>query len=165
MKERGIDAGRIGAIALAVLAAGVSVLLGVHYRQLDAELTSQRQVFAQAKNGGAVAIANRLALPPNRRLAVCNDSSSNTTISSVAAVYIGQSGKPEIYSGANEQWRTWSVPARSRLALGATDWDGSALFYAMNVSNADKSQLLAGVSDDLRSGCIRLPAEGPRQSN
>ena len=162
MKERG--SGRIGAMSLAAIAGAVAVLLGFRYTQLGAQIRSQSQDFAQARGRGAVAIANRLALPPNRQLAVCNDTPLDATIAAVTSVYIGQSGKPATYSSANERWRTWSIPAGSRLAFDAPGWDGSALFYAIDVDNSGTNQLLAGISDDLSGGCIRLREDSARSN-
>ena len=152
-----------GAIALNVFAAAAIALMSTRYVQLRSELVATNHSLVETRSRVSSAVSNRLALPPNRRLTVCNGGDVDATISAVTANYIDGKGKPATYNSAGDDGRTWTIAARSRLTLDAmeasgTPWDGSVIFYAMDVVSAGKSQLLAGTSEDLKDGCIRLSA-------
>jgi hypothetical protein len=163
MKASGRSGGKAGALALASLAVLALVVLGARQWQLRVELRTASGELAQAKQRAAEGTYNRLALPPNRKLTVCNVSGSDMTIASVGAVYMDSVGRPVTFNSASSQWRTWKIPAGATRSLDAAEaggagWDGSTVFYAMEIDGQGGSRLVSGTSGDLKSGCIRLDA-------
>jgi hypothetical protein len=144
-----------------VLGVAAVTFMAARYVQLHGELTAVDHSLAETRSHAASAISNRLALPPNRRLAVCNGGDGDAIISALTANYIDGKGTPVTYNSASGEGHTWKIAAGSRLTLDAVDagvpvWDGMAIFYAMDVVSAGKSRLLTGTSEDLKNGCIQL---------
>jgi hypothetical protein len=152
---------RAGAIVLNVIGVVAIALMAARCMQLHGELAAAAQSLAETRSQTALAVSNRFALPPNRQLAVCNGGDTDATISAVTANFIDDKGKPATYNSASGEGHTWKIAARSRITLedaeaGAPVWNGSAIFFALDVVSAGKSRLLAGTSEDLKSGCIQL---------
>jgi hypothetical protein len=153
--------GKAGAIVLIVFSLVALAVLGTRQVQLQDELRDENATLVQSRNRAAAAAFDRLALPPNRKLTVCNQSGKDLTISALTAVYIDKEGRPSTFNSAINQWHAWRIQAGSTEMLGLDDepgagWDGSALFYAIEVSGEHGTELLSGTSDDLKGGCIRL---------
>jgi hypothetical protein len=166
MHKSGQSRARAGAIVLNVFGVAAIALMAARYVQLHGEFAAADHSLAETRSHAALAISNRLALPPNRRLAVCNEGDTDATISALTSNYIDGKGKPVTYNSASGEGHTWKIAAGSRLILedveaGAPVWDGSAIFYAIDVVSAGKSRLLAGTSEDLKSGCIQLATGKP----
>ena len=159
MTIRTQSGGRTAALTLAALAALTCAVLAVRCLRLQADLGAERRRLDDAKNQTVQATFDRLALPPNQKIAVCNRSGSDITVSALTAVYIDAEGKPETFNSASDRWRTWTVPAgatRNLDAAGDAGWDGSAVFYAMDTTGGGQERLLTGTSADLKNGCIEL---------
>lgn len=165
MHNSGQNGERAGALVLNIVGAAAIALVAARYAQLHSQLAVAARSLAQTQSRAAFAVSNGLALPPNRRLTVCNADATEATISALTANYIDAKGRPVTYNSASGDGRTWKIAAGSRVALddveaGVPVWDGSVIFYAFDVVSAGKSRLLAGTSEDLKDGCIQLPAGG-----
>lgn len=162
--------GNTGALALIALALTVIAALAVRCAQLQSYVSTESASLAQLQKRDALAAFDRFTLPPNRKLSVCNESAKEVTISALTAVYIDAHGNPATFNSASDQWRVWKIPAGSTRSLslassGSPAWDGSAVFFAMDIGSGNADQLVAGTSADLRSGCLRLPARITAEDN
>jgi hypothetical protein len=160
--------GKAGGILFAILSLVASGLLAVRYYRLRAEVIAQHDMLAWSRNRAALATLDSFSLPPNRKMAVCNHSGEVSAITALTAFYTDSHGKLQIFNSGSNQWHTWAISAGSNQKLnlakdGATIWDGSVVFYAMDIGHSGgqqgKTQLLSGTSDDLVSGCISLPSQ------
>lgn len=161
-RQPGQDGGsRAVPIVLIVFSLLAIALLAARDARLQAGLRAENEALAEARNREANAVFDRLDLPPNRRLTVCNASKNDLTISALTAIYIDAGGRSAIFNSASHQWRTWRIPSNAgerELAAPESGWDGSAVFFAMDVESDGKRRLISGTSDDLAGGCIRLSA-------
>lgn len=153
--------GNISALVLAVLALAASGCLAVRFVALRAELMRETRALEQTKSLAAKAALDTFALPANRKLAVCNASGADATITAVAAFYTDREGVLRNFNSAANQWPVWTLAANSTRKIdfssgGTEAWDGSVLFYAIDVTVEGGNRLLSGTSDDLKSGCIAL---------
>lgn len=159
MSGRGRQPGMGGAVALLVISAAVCAFLGVRLVSLHGREAQAQRRLSEVRGRAALSTLDSMTLPVNRPMAVCNDADRPLTVTAVAATYWDGEGKLQNFSSAAAQWHTWQVGGREsqKLALSGepdSSWDGSAVFYAMDVSRDGRSALLAGTSDDLRDGCI-----------
>jgi hypothetical protein len=168
--EAGARVGTASAIVLAILALAASGFLVARYVVLREELRRASAALELKKSRAATAALDAFALPANRKLAVCNTSGAEATITAVAAFYTDREGVLRNFNSAASQWPTWTVAANATRKIdfsprGVQVWDGSVLFYAMDVTVQGQSRLLSGTSDDLKTGCIALAGEKAGRGN
>lgn len=161
---------RVTAIGLFACSALAVAMLAARAVQLQRELNRDTVYLAQQHNRAATSALNRLSLPPARPLAVCNDSSLAITIPVLTAVYSGPRGAFVTYNSASDNWRSWNISAGSvekfaHPGAAAGGWDGSAIFFAVDVVVGDTQRMLAGTSGDLAGGCLHITAAKVRQDN
>lgn len=101
-----------------------------------------------------------LSLLQNGRLAVCNQTSDKITIDSLTVTYRDQN-RYRTFNTAFHDYATWEVPAGARLKLALRRgedviWDGSVLFYSMNLTYKGNDYLVAGTWSEIQEGCIAL---------
>jgi hypothetical protein len=158
----------IGLFACSALAVAALVARAV---QLRSELKDETAHLAQQRSRTATSTLNRLSLPPARALAVCNDSSAELKVAVVTAVYLDPHGSLASQNSASEDWRSWTIPAGSKERFAdaglaqTTGWDGTAVFYAIDVASGDTQRMFSGTSGDLADGCIHITAERMRGGN
>lgn len=163
MRESG-NSQKIAAILMLLASLAASAVLAVRWRNLHAELQTANEKQAVSTNRAALATFDNVSLPTNRRLTVCNNSLEEATVSAVTAFYWDANGKLKNFNSAKNQWHTWRISAGATQPLSLIEangagWDGSVVFYAMDIHRQGKDSLLSGTSEDLKSGCIRA-AEG-----
>jgi len=147
------------AIAVIIISLAASATLAVRTDTLQADVQKATVTLAESKHKAALAIIDSGSLPPNRGLTICNSWPETATISALTASYWDRQGKLRTFNSAKHEWHTWEVPAGATKSialaeLNGSGWDGSVVFYAMDLSNHGKGTLLSGTSDDLKSGCI-----------
>ena len=154
---------KIAAISLVILSLTACGLLMAQCYRLRGEAGSAKEALAQSRNRAALTTLDSFSLPLNRKMAVCNETGTGVTISALTAFYIDDDGSLRNYNSASNKWHTWRIAAGSHQMLddtgqGGTAWNGSALFYAMDLGGPGESALLSGTSEDLSRGCIALRA-------
>ncbi len=164
MMQTGSNSQKVVAVTMLLVCLAVSILLGVRCYGLYTGTGDLQKMLAQAKDRAAMETLNSISLPPNRKLTVCNNSPADITISAVAAVYWDVQGKLKNFNSAKEQWHTWRLSSGSTQQLNLTQqdgtaWDGSIVFYAMDVNRQGKDLLVSGTSDDLKGGCIQAVSD------
>jgi hypothetical protein len=162
------NGGKVLPALLSALSLAASGVLALHFYRLQSDAGAATALVEKVKNHEALATLENFSLPANRIMTVCNNSGRDVTISTLTALYIDPRGQLRNFSSASNQWHTWRVPAGSKQKLDLHDaaqtvWDGSAIFYAMDVSREGKSQLAAGTSEDFTNGCLAVaPSSGRR---
>ena len=163
-------AGKVAAVLLTIVSLAASGLLAVRCYRLRDEVNAENQIFVQTRERMALATLDSFSLPPNRSMAVCNKSAKDITISALTTIYVNSQGKLRNFNSAKDQWHTWLIPAGSKQFLdmrkqGISIWDGSVVFYAMDIGREPQSLLVSGTSDNLKSGCISLPENQAGERN
>jgi hypothetical protein len=162
------NGGKLVPALLAVVSLAASGILALQFFRLHAAADTATESVEKLKNHEALATLDSFSLPANRVMTVCNNSGRDAAISALTAFYVDSHGTLRSFSSASNQWHTWRLVAASKQKLdlrdaGRTVWDGSAVFYAMDVDREGKSQLLAGTSEDLRNSCLDIsPNSGKR---
>jgi|SRR5580658_1303855 hypothetical protein len=160
MMESAGSAQKVAAILILLVSLAASVVLAVRWHSLSSEVQAASERLAESRDRAAVATLDSASLPPNRILSVCNNSPEEITVSAVTAFYWDGHGQLKNFNSAKNQWHTWRIGAGTTQALSltqqnaATVWDGSVIYYAMELNRQGKDMLLSGTSDDLRNGCI-----------
>jgi hypothetical protein len=151
---------RIVPALLLTSAFAASAWLGMRQMELRSEVAAARAKLDQEKNGAAVATLNSIAMPGNGRLSACNDAGERMHVTALAGVFADDAGRIQVFNSARNGWRTWEIApgATERLDMreDGSEWDGRALFYAMDVAGAGREQLLTGTANDLKRGCVAL---------
>ncbi len=168
--EASARSGTVSAIVLAILALTASGFLIARYVVLRDEVLHESGLLELKKSRAATAALNAFALPANRKLAVCNTSEVEASITAVVAFYTDREGVLRNFNSAANQWPAWAVAANATRKIdfasgGSKVWDGSVIFYAMDVTVQGENRLLSGTSDDLKTGCIALYAGRAGRSN
>jgi len=145
-----------GVSLLAVLAVAAMLVSGWRFVSLNAKLSEARQAQSEAESLTSRAIVDRLSLPANRPLQICNHGGEGK-VTALAAFYWTQDGTIEQFNSAKEGWFTWLLPAGKTVPMQWTDgsqrlWDGAAIFYAVEVQRGTQTQLIAGTSANLDGG-------------
>lgn len=148
----------LSAVTLLALSLSACAWLVTRQAGLHSELDAARSRLEQERNAAAVATLNNIALPSNAPLSLCNRGRDRAQVTALAGVYATPNGHFNIFNSARNQWRTWEIPAGAQVPLDMHDsgWNGQTLFYAIDISTAGKSRLLAGTSRDLQAGCVNL---------
>ncbi len=153
------------AIGLAVCAAIALAILALRALELQAELHNEMAHLAEQRLAAAASAVNRLSLPPARPLSVCNDTSTQLNVPVVTALYLGPGATFLSYNSASDDWRSWTIPPHSMKrfvdagAVQRTGWDGSAVFYAIELASGGTPHMFSGTSNDLAKGCLHIAAE------
>jgi hypothetical protein len=155
---------KIAASIVIVVTLGACVVLAIHGQSLRAEVQATTDTVAESQHRAALALIDSGSLPSNRPLSICNNSTEEITVSSVTAVYWDAQGALKNFNSAKHQWHMWRVSAGATEPLNllesdGTGWDGSVVFYAMDLHRQSKDMLLSGTSDDLKDGCIAVTSE------
>jgi hypothetical protein len=155
-----MSAERAVAALLLALAIAASAWLGREQVKLRADIAAKRAKLEQAQNGAAVAMLNNMSLPGNGKLSVCNGSGDRMKVTVLAGVYTDDRGRLQVFNSARDGWHTWEIApgASEQMAMKepGAEWDGRALFYAMDIAGAGREQMLSGSADDLKRGCVAL---------
>jgi streptogramin lyase len=138
-----------------------SLLLAARAYSLWSDADKANHSLALTRNRSAMATLDSFSLPANQKVEVCNQGDKEITISAVTAFYSDARGKLRNFNSALSQWHAWKIPAASRQVLSLADngssvWDGSAVFYSLEIELNGKHEVLTGTSEDLRNGCIVL---------
>jgi hypothetical protein len=101
-----------------------------------------------------------LSLLQNGWFVVCNQTSEKVTIDSLTVTYRDQDHY-RTFNTAFHDYVTWDVQPGRRLKLSLKRgedviWDGSVLFYSMNLTYKGNDYLLAGVWNEVQGDCIAL---------
>jgi hypothetical protein len=141
---------------LAALAVAAMLVSGLRFVTLNATLSEARQAQNEATTLSSRAIVDRLSLPANRPLQICNRGGEGK-VTALASFYWTQDGTIEQFNSAQENWFTWPLPAGKTVPMQWTDgsqrlWDGSSIFYAVEVQRGNATQLIAGTSANLDGG-------------
>ena len=161
MTEPNENIQRLAAILTLLVSLAASLLLAGHWNHLRLEALATQQKLDLLERRTTLATLDSVSLPPNRTLSICNDTAAEIAVSALTAIYWDSSGRLRTFNSAKNQWHTWRIAARTTQPLKLTQqnssvWDGSAVFYAMDLVQPGRNLLLSGTSDDLRMGCIRI---------
>jgi len=141
---------------LALLAVAAMLVSGWRFVSLYTQLGAARQAQSEADAAGSHSIVDRMALPANRPLQICNHGGEGK-VTALAAFYWTPEGAVAQFNSAQEGWFTWPLPAGKTAPIQWTDgsrrlWDGSAVFYAAEVQRGAQTQVVAGTSANLDGG-------------
>lgn len=96
----------------------------------------------------------------NGKFEVCNESTSNVTVSKVAATYVDAVGEYQTFNSEPFGSRIWQIiPGERKLltfAQGNVEWDGSVAYFAALLRGPDgQSYPYAGMWPPNAAGCLR----------
>jgi hypothetical protein len=141
---------------LALLAVAAMLVSGWRFVSLYSQLGAARQAQSEADAAGSRTVVDRLSLPVNRPLQICNHGAEGK-VTALAAFYWTAEGAVAQFNSAQEGWFNWPLPAGKTAPIQWTDgsrrlWDGSAVFYAAEVQRGTQTQVVAGTSANLDGG-------------
>jgi hypothetical protein len=106
-------------------------------------------------------IRKSLGLLQNGTFQVCNESSDVIKITLLGVTYRDREDKLKTFNKSFYDWEGWDVPRGSRKTFqfkkdGNTVWDGSVLFYAVNLIHKGNEYFVAGPWRDVKDGCLQF---------
>jgi serine/threonine protein kinase len=132
-------------------------------------LTQRSLAETQAKML-AVKAEQAAAVGENGRMKVCNPSSLPIQIRQLAIAYWDKNNQLRSFANGADQARGWTVAPNSEQRLSWTPadanssrtnqkidaWDGSVLFYFLDIEQGDRQYLLSGAWSNALHGCLAL---------
>jgi hypothetical protein len=151
----GVSATFLGVATLAALTTGS------RWWGLRNDLAAAQRASERSRNQATQSILGGFSLPVNRPLRICNQAGAELKIPALAVSYWGRDGRLKQFNSAEQDWHTWTLARGEDKTIrfdGADPWDGSTIFYAVEVERAGGGRsLIAGTSDDLKANaCIDI---------
>lgn len=158
-RQHGFSLG-LAAIFLGVAALAAS-MTGWRWWGLRNDLGAAERASERSRDQATRSILGGFSLPANRPLRICNQAGAELKIPALAVTYWGRDGRLTQFNSAERAWHAWTLSRGEDKTIqfdGPDPWDGSAIFYAIEVERADGGRsLIAGTSDDLKANaCIGI---------
>lgn len=105
-------------------------------------------------------LQGRTDILANGSFEICNESSSEVTVSRLAATYVNADGGFETFNSEPYGSRLWQIVPGERKSLtfeqGDVAWDGSVVYYAAELRGPDgQTYPFAGMWPPNAAGCFR----------
>jgi hypothetical protein len=142
--------------ALALLA------IGSRWMNLRDRLTHAEQDAAAAQDLSTRSLLRGFSLPVNKPLHLCNQTGTEVKVVALSAAYWTTDGKVGEFNSAEHDWHQWQLERGQTETMQLENaWDGSAIFYAVEVQKGNGSRtLLTGTPDNSDArGCVTITAD------
>ena len=120
---------------LALLAVAAMLVSGWRFVSLYSQLGAARQAQSEADAAGSRTVVDRLSLPVNRPLQICNHGAEGK-VTALAAFYWTAEGAVAQFNSAQEGWFNWPLPAGKTVSLAAFADDRLADPHALDRGGA-----------------------------
>jgi hypothetical protein len=166
-KADGLPKSTIVVGILAAILAATASLFAIKWMSLVAledalRGTTDNQVAALVKMPGqADDLKKSLSLLKNGLFQVCNQSSEAIKITALAVTYRDREDHLKTFNSSFYNWVSWDLVRGARKPLyferaGEMVWDGSVLFYAVNLTHKGNDYFIAGAWRDVKDGCLQI---------
>jgi hypothetical protein len=131
---------------------------------------TQRHLAAVEAQANMAAQASSLTLAENGRMKVCNTSSRPVEIRQLGVGYWDLKGHLQTFESSHVLRQGWTVASDSEQNLSWTPadsgqhpggWDGSVLFYFLDIEQQGKQYILSGTWSDVDHGCLAIAPGQP----
>jgi hypothetical protein len=153
-------------LMIAVVSAAAAAFFGLKLLKTDEGAKILEQQFQKAQTEKTSAV-ERLSLLEQGAFCIQNNSKEPFKITILLATYLKQNGKYATFHSGLHNYPTWEVRPRQKLKLeyvkgGDMIWDGTTLYYAMEVEYKGYKLLVSGTWQDAleTDGCFKFNLDG-----
>jgi hypothetical protein len=149
-------------LGLAAVCVGVCVVLLMHASTIRTAMLNSRAELTRYRGEAVANSLNRPLLAANMPLKVCNNSAEPVDVLAViSSFHTAQQAALTTFNSSSGGGHTWHIAPHSTETLheeedGQTVWDGSTVFYALEVRSGGRESLQAGAAKVDAQGCVAV---------
>jgi len=150
------------ALALAVISFGIAAFLLVHLQSAHAAAVTSHETLMDYRTAMTRSALSRPILPENVPLTVCNQGAQPAELLGVVSSFRDPgTSAMRTFNSSSFGNHSWQLPPHSRQTLrleqdGATVWDGSTVFFALELRRDGKDSLQTGDASRVSDGCAAV---------
>ncbi len=147
---------------LAAVSVGLCIVLLMHMQAVRTATLNSRTELDRYRAEAVANSLNRPSLAANVPLTVCNNSAEPIDILAViSSFHTAQRAALTTFNSSSGGSHIWHVAPHSTETLrvdegGRTVWDGSTVFYALEVRSGSRDSLHAGAAKADAQGCVAV---------